>query len=152
MTGDDRVQRFDELLGAIKAELEEYPRSFQGAVSYWQQYAKVDQIAAYLRSGRALSADDREWLASFVEGKIRSPRGRPPGFNQRYTELRWALAIAAFDVKSSILKWTAAGEKRRGLTPKAIEAAAAEFCPSGMEPVDFHEKLAIFIARSTRQR
>jgi len=134
---DDRVQRGEDLTDAILAEAKEYQRSFRGAVGYWQTWGRSDLIAAYLRSDRPLLPDEREWLAGFVEGKIKLPRGRPPGFNSKYSEL---------------LQWTAAGEKRRGLNAKAIEAAAAEWCPSGMEPVDFQEKLATFVARSKRRR
>jgi len=149
---NDRVERGEDLCAAILAEGKALRQSFQGEVWYWREYGWVGGIAAFLRSERPLSPDDREWLARFVEGKVRLPRGRPPGFNKQDTPLQRALAIAAFYVKESISKWTAAGEKRRGLTAKAIEAAAAEWCPSGMEPVDFQEKLATFLARSTRRR
>lgn len=149
---DDRLQRSEGLVDALIAEAAEHRRSFPGAFRHWREYGKVDLIAAFLRSERPLSPDDREWLAGFVEGKIRLPRGRPPGFKDQYTPLQRALALAAFDVKESISKWTAAGEQRRGLNAKAIEAAAVEWCPSGMEPVDFQEKLTTFVARSTRRR
>jgi hypothetical protein len=125
-------------------------RTFRAAVWYWRQYGKRDWIAAYLRSERPLSPEDREWLASFVEGTIKLPRGRPPGlnFDLKNTELQKALEVAAFDV--SISKWTAAGEKRQGLNAQAIEAAVAEWCPSGMEPADFQEKLTTRLARARR--
>ena len=149
---DDRVQRGEDLTDAILAEVKEFKRSFRAAVGHWRSWGRSDLIAAYLRSDRPLLSDEREWLAGFVEGKIKLPRGRPPGFNSKSSELQSALAVAAFHVKESILQWTAAGEKRRGLNAKAIEAAAAKWCPSGMEPVDFQEKLATFVARAKRRR
>ncbi len=118
--------------------------SFEG----WQR----DRIAALLRSEHPLSPADREWLAKLLEGKVKLPRGRRPGYsNSQYTELERALRIAAVYVNDSVAERVAAGEPRWGLKLRAIEAVSAECCPSGMEPVDFQGKLADWIAHSRRR-
>jgi hypothetical protein len=116
-----------------------FDRSFEGAVWRWRQYGKAAPIAAYLRSGRELSPADREWLAGFIEGTIRLPRGRPPGLRQETPD---AVLVAAHYVKEQVAEWEAAGQNRYGLITVAIEMHAAEWCPPEMEA-----KLTNFVAR-----
>jgi hypothetical protein len=122
--------------------------AFWIAVSYWRQVGKRDGITEHLRSGRALDAADREWLALYIEGKIRKPRGQAPLaqlLDENHPE-QLAVEAAAFEVSEA----TRAGEKRRGTRATAIEAAAAKWAALvGMDTQKFEDRLRVFLARGT---
>lgn len=43
------------------------------------KYDRKERMLAYLRSNKPLTAQDRAYLADYVEGKLRRKRGRPRG-------------------------------------------------------------------------
>jgi hypothetical protein len=122
------------------------------AIWTWQMFGQTDDIAGVLLSGDDLSQADREWLADYVQGKIRLPRRKPPLAHLLQAHKTLAVTAAANEVRRLISEWTAAGQKRPGLNAKAIDAAAAKFCPAGIANDDFREKLDTFVRRSKRQR
>jgi hypothetical protein len=47
------------------------------AIRLTGQRKSVETLVALLRSDKPLEASDREYLAKFIEGSLRAPRGRP---------------------------------------------------------------------------
>jgi hypothetical protein len=124
---------------------------FEAAITLWRWFGRVDFITDALRAEGALTKGDREWLAQFIERRIRLPRGKPL-LAHGFDDVSFAVEMAAADVERQIREETAAGKKRRGLNAKAMEAAAAKFAPyAKIDPADFQEKLATFIARGGRR-
>ena len=52
--------------------------TFQDAVWLAGHQGDKQQLLDMLRSDFPLSADDKKYLADFIEGKLKRPRGRPP--------------------------------------------------------------------------
>ena len=71
---------------------------FREAVFAWRTMGAADEIAYFLRSDQTLSPGDRDWLALFIEGKIRLPRGKPPLWWFRHDNARLCIEVAAFEV------------------------------------------------------
>ncbi len=132
----------------------DFSHTFDYAIAIWESYGKregIAAIAAFLRSRHRLSPADREWLASYVEGSIRLPRGRPP---LNYPMRIWFtdVHVAASEVRSLVSRRVADGEKRRGLKAKVIAEVVPRFCPDDMEFSDFEQKLVTLLARSSQPR
>jgi hypothetical protein len=51
----------------------------QSAIYDAAHFGDTERLAALLRGNRPLSSEDRAYLADYVEGKLRRPRGRPAG-------------------------------------------------------------------------
>jgi hypothetical protein len=50
-----------------------------GAIWEAAKYGRKEQLLAYLRSNKPLTAKDRAYLADYLEGKYCRKKGRPPG-------------------------------------------------------------------------
>jgi hypothetical protein len=50
-----------------------------GAIWEAAKYDRKDKLLAYLRSNRPLTAIDRQYLADYLEGKLKRKKGRPRG-------------------------------------------------------------------------
>jgi hypothetical protein len=133
----------------------DHSKSFAHAIWIWEKFGKVEgrrDIAWVLRSDRELTPRDREWLADYIEGKISLPAGKPPHVHLLKGNKNLAIEAAAGEVERLVEEWVAAGEKRRGLKPRAIKSAVEKYCPPDREPSDFESSLITFVNRSKAER
>jgi hypothetical protein len=130
----------------------DHSKSFAHAIWSWEIFGKVEGIAWVLRSDRELTPRDREWLADYIEGKISLPARKPLLAHLLQGNKNLAIEAAAGEVERLVEEWVAAGEKRRGLKPRAIKIAAEKYCPPDREPSDFEISLITFVNRSKAAR
>ena len=124
-----------------------YSGPFAFAILSWQLSGNPSDIAYILRSDLPLTNADRQWLADYLEGKKRLPRGKPYWARFRKTRKRFYIEKAAGEARRLIEEWTAKGQKRRGLKSRAIEAAVKMHCPPDMDLISFQESVINLLNR-----
>src|SRR5947207_3134276 len=92
-----------------------HSRSIKYGIWSWQMFGQTDVIAWVLRSGRELTQTDRDWLADFVEGKVRLPPGKPPLAYMLNSHRTLAIEAAEIEVKRRVAEARAGGSSSRGL-------------------------------------
>jgi hypothetical protein len=131
-----------------------HSRSIKYGIWSWQMFGQTDVVAWVLRSGRELTQTDRDWLADFVEGKVRLPPGKPPLAYMLNSHRTLAIEAAEIEVKRRVAEARADGSSSRGLTERTIIAVAAKWFERdgyGRDCEAFAEALRTRLRRPKRQ-
>lgn len=111
---------------------------FVSALWEWIHERRKAPLIAYIRSDKPLRPRDREYLADYLDGKVKRKRGRPPGG----TESRQIRFLAGL-VRAVKADWRKRGQRYR-IHNKAVDHVLAAY-PVG--PI-FREKLENYLRRS----
>lgn len=95
-------------------------------------------LIAYIGSDKPLRPRDREYLADYLEGKVKRKRGRPPGGTES-----WQIRFVAGLVRAFKAEWRKRGE--RYPIHKAVDHVLAAY------PFIDREKLENHLRRSQRK-
>jgi hypothetical protein len=128
--------------------------SMKHAIWSWQIFGHTKSIAWVLRSGRELTQTDRDWLADFVEGKVKLPPGKPPAAYLLNGYRTLAIEAAENEVRHRLAEARGVGSSPRGFTDRTIANVAAEYFESdwyGRDREGFEEALRTRLRRSKRR-
>jgi hypothetical protein len=114
---------------------------FDGTLWELNHKGRKAPLIAYLRSDKPLRPRDRDYLAEYVEGKVKRKRGRPLG-GMESQGIRFLAGL----VRAVKAEWRARGERYR-IHDKAVDHVLAAY-PVG--PI-FREKLENHLRRSQRK-
>jgi hypothetical protein len=112
---------------------------FVGALWEWIHKGRKAPLIAYIRSDKPLHPRDREYLADYLDGKVKRKRGRPLGGTES-REIRFLAGL----VRAIKAEWRARGERYR-IHNKAVDYVLAAY------PVIDREKLENHLHRSQRK-
>jgi hypothetical protein len=101
---------------------EGHSRSMAHAIWTWKMFgeAAIADIAWVLRSGCELTQTDRDWLADFIDGKVKLPPGKPPLAHLLIGHRNLAIEAAENEVKRR-----SSDARAAGISPRGIAAAVA---------------------------
>ena len=109
------------------------------------KYGRKELLLAYLRTDKPLTADDRKYLADYLEGKYNRKKGRPAG-GKAALNLR-NVAVLVEQIKAELHK---RGEHYR-IQDKAVDFALELHSSWGHPPVA-RETLENHLRRSNRRK
>lgn len=104
---------------------------FQAAIYDAAFLGRTEGLAALLRSDRVLSPEDRAFLADYVEGRLKRPKGRPAG--ARAWQIK-PTKVAASYAERYLRVWRQRYGVRRkvegagGIASLALDEACAKAC------------------------
>jgi hypothetical protein len=108
-------------------------------------FGRKQKLLAYLRSDRPLTAMDREYLADYLDGKIKRKKGRPRDLGRAF-----CLRQLAFLVQQRKTELRNGGERYR-IHNKAVDDALKLYNAAGYPAVS-RETLENHLRRSKRRR
>jgi hypothetical protein len=109
------------------------------------KYDRKELLLAYLRSNKPLTAQDRKYLADYLEGKYRRKKGRPPGGKAALNLRNVAVRVNFFKAKLR-----EAGMRYR-IHDKAIDYALRDHARFG-HPAVSRDTLENHLRRSKRRK
>jgi hypothetical protein len=118
---------------------------FISAVWEAAKYERKEHLLAYLRSNKPLTAEDRTYLADYLEGKLKRKRGRPPGGKAALNLRNVAVLVNWYKARLR------ASGKRYRIHDLAVDAALEYHVRQGHTAPN-REALENFLRRSKRRK